>query len=1021
LAAAELRGSGRASTRTRRDRVMILTPPRLAMSALGASSVTPLRPSVQDFHDLMRFRIMDILLVASPYDTFILEEAGELSERVVGEFRNLDLHYGPGITGVSSGADALSLARDHRRFNLILTTAHVGDMSPVELARRVREEGLDVPVILLGYDSRELKDFSARYGDRGVERMFLWQGDARILLAIVKYVEDKLNVGHDTRAAGVQVILLIEDNVRFYSSFLPAIYAELLTQSQRLLSEGVNVSDKILRMRARPKILLCSTFEEAWEAFTTYQQDILGVISDIEFPRGGQKAREAGLDFARMVRDPCPDVPVLLQSSRPENEALARQVGAEFLLKGSPVLLKKLGAFMKENLGFGDFVFRMPDGREVGRAHDLRSLEEQLHVVPAESIAFHAERNHFSKWLKARTEFSLAHELRPRKPTDFPNVEGLRRGLIDSILGYRRERSQAVVADFDRETFDGSSDFYRIGGGSLGGKARGLTFARRLLGQWRIDADLDRVAVSVPPAAVLGTDVFDRFLEENGLRDFALETEDDVEIETRFLAGRFPEETRGELAAYLERVRHPLAVRSSSILEDSQYQPFTGVYATFMLANNHPFLQVRLNHLLRAVKRVYASTFSRHSKAYLRATPYRLEEEKMAVILQKIVGSPHGPRYYPDFAGVARSHNFYPTSPLRSEDGIAAVALGLGRTVVQGGNCLRFCPRYPRHLVQFSSVADVLRNSQREFWALELVGEGGGAQTDESMEESRFGLEAAEADGTLGSLASTYSPENDAVYDGISRPGVRLVSFAPVLKQDLFPLATVLNRLLEMTAWGMNAPVEIEFAVNLSTAPGKPREFGFLQMRPLALSREMEALELGDEPDERLVCRSSRVLGNGRIDGIRDLVVVDFHRFDRAHSQRTAGAVARFNAELVAEGLPYVLVGVGRWGSTDPWLGIPVTWDQIAGARVIVEAGFRDFKVTPSQGTHFFQNLTSFNVGYFTVNPQAGEGVVDWDWLGALPARAESESVRHLRLDEPVVVKMNGTKNEGIILKPGTG
>jgi hypothetical protein len=770
-------------------------------------------------------------------------------------------------------------------------------------------------------------------------------------------------------------------------------------------------------MRARPKILLCSTFEEAWDAFGTYQQDILGVISDIEFPRGGQKEREAGLDFARMVRDPCPDVPVLLQSSHPENEALARQAGAEFLLKGSPVLLKKLGAFMKENFGFGDFVFRMPAGHEVSRARDLRSLEEALHVVPAESIAFHAERNHFSKWLKARTEFSLAHALRPRKLEDFGSVEGLRKSLIGSILEYRRERSQAVVADFDRETFDASSDFYRIGGGSLGGKARGLTFARRLLGQWRIDADLDRVVVRVPPAAVLGTDVFDRFLEENGLRDFALEAEDDKEIESRFLAGRFPEQTRGELAAYLERVRYPLAVRSSSILEDSQYQPFTGVYSTFMLANNHPFLEVRLNHLLRAVKRVYASTFSRHSKAYLRATPYRLEEEKMAVILQRIVGAPHGPRYYADFAGVARSHNFYPTAPLRSEDGIAAVALGLGRAVVQGDNCLRFCPRYPRHLVQFSSVADVLRNSQREFWALELVREAGG-ETDESMEESRFGLEAAEADGTLGPLASTYSPENDAVYDGTARPGVRLVSFAPVLKQGLFPLATVLNRLLEMTTWGMNAPVEIEFAVNLNPPAGMPREFGFLQMRPLALSREMEELELGDEPDERLVCRSSRVLGNGRIDGIRDLVVVDFHRFDRAHSQQTAVAVARFNSELVAQGLPYVLIGVGRWGSTDPWLGIPVTWDQISGARVIVEAGFRDFKVTPSQGTHFFQNLTSFNVGYFTVNPQAGEGFVDWEWLGAQPARGEGSAVRHLRLDEPVIVKMDGKKNEGLISKP---
>jgi CheY-like chemotaxis protein len=970
---------------------------------------------LQDFHELMRFRIMDILLVASPYDSFILEEAGQLSERVVGEFRNLDLHYAPGINGVSTGAEALELARATGRFQLIVSALHLGDMSGAELARRVKQAGLQIPVTLLAFDNRELKDFLSRNDVSSVERIFLWQGDARILVAIVKYVEDKLNVAHDTGTVGVQVIVVVEDNIRYYSSFLPAIYAELLHHSQRLSSEGVNVAQRIMRMRARPKILLCSNFEEAWQAFTSYEDAVLGVVSDVEFPRAGRWSPEAGLELTRMIKERWPDVPVMLHSSRPENEPQAAAVGADFLLKGSPTLLADLRRFMLANFGFGDFVFRLPQGLEVGRADDLKALEELLRGVPAESIAYHAERNHFSKWLKARTEFALAHRLRPRKVSDFRSIEDLRRTLIDSIVEYRRRRSQAVVADFDAETFDLSGDFYRIGGGSLGGKARGLAFVRLLLSESRVDEDLSDLTVSIPPAVVVGTDVFDRFLDENDLRHFAIRSTDDAEIQSRFQAGQFPGETRADLAAYLGRATYPLAVRSSSLLEDSQYQPFTGVYETFMLPNTHASLDVRLEHLLEAIKRIYASTFSAQAKAYIRATPYRLEEEKMAVIIQKVIGSQHGPRFYPDFSGVARSHNFYPTGPHAPGDGIAAVALGMGRTVVEGANCLRFCPRYPSHLVQFSSVSDVLENSQRSFWAMELEAQPENANR---MRETRFSLEAAEEDGTLAALASTWSADNDAIYDGVSRHGVRLVSFASILKHGAFPLPELLARLLDLAAWGMGSPVEIEFAVNLSAPAGAPREFGFLQVRPMALTRETEELEIGSVEPQLVLCRSSNVLGNGRIEDVRDVVVVDRHRFDRALSHQTAQEVGQFNTDLVQAGRPYLLVGVGRWGSADPWLGIPVRWEQISGARAIVEAGFKDFKVTPSQGSHFFQNLTSFNLGYFTLNPDAGDGFVDWDWLAAQPAVRETSCVRHLHLERPLVIKMNGKRNEGVILKP---
>ncbi|HXY38260.1 MAG TPA: PEP/pyruvate-binding domain-containing protein [Vicinamibacteria bacterium] len=970
------------------------------------------RQRFSEYQSLMRHRVMDILLASTPYDTFILDEAGELSERMLGEFRNLDLHYAPGLTGVASGEEALRIAREQHRVNLIITTPHLADMNAAELARRVKAEGLDVPVVLLAWDTRELSDFQTRFDTSAIERTFLWQGDARILVAIVKSVEDRRNARHDTDAAGVQVILLVEDNVRYYSSFLPVMYTELLHHSQRVIREGLNLSQMILRMRARPKILLCTTWEEAEEAFRAYGDDVLGIISDVEFPREGQKVPQAGADFAREVRAAYPDVPIVLHSSRPENEALAKSVGADFLLKGSPLLLQELREVMLEHFGFGEFVFRTPDGVEADRAADLRQLEEKLATVPEASLAYHAERNHFSRWLKARTEFALAHELRPRRLGDYPSVEGLRRSLIESIAGYRLEQARTLVTDFDRGDFDLSGDFYRMGGGSLGGKARGLAFVRRLLAEQRLRDRFPGIEVAVPISAVLGTDVFDGFLDDNDLRWFAIECEDEEEIERRFLAARFPVETAKDVAAFLDRARWPLAVRSSSLLEDSQHQPFTGVYDTLMLANDSWSLGERTSRAIQAIKRVYASTFSRHAKGYLKATPYRLEEEKMAIILQRVVGATHGARFYPDFSGVARSHNFYPSPPMSSGDGIVAVALGMGRAIVEGGACLRFCPRFPRHILQFSCVADVLETTQSEFWALPLDG------TAEGMRERAFLLEAAEADGTLAAVASTYSPEDDAVFDGLSRPGPRLVTFAPVLKHGLFPLAEITATLMEAGERGMGAPVEIEFAVSLHPAAGHRADFGFVQMRPLALTRESEALELGEVEEANVLCRSQRVLGNGRIEGIRDLVVVDFQRFERSRSREAAAEVARLNGHLLAAGTPYALVGVGRWGSRDPWLGIPVTWDQVCGAQVIVEAGLRDLKVTPSQGTHFFQNLTSFNVGYFTVNPDTGDGVVDWTWLDAQPSLSAAAHVRHIRLDRPLLVLMNGKKNEGLILKP---
>jgi len=974
----------------------------------------------EGFENLMPFRVRDILLVSSLYDSFILREDGRLNELLIGESLDLNLQQIPGITQVSTGAEALAIARSNSRFNLIVTNLQVGDMDAARLAREIKKSGLDIPVVVLAYDYRELKNFVAKKDVSDIERVFLWQGNVRMLIAIVKYIEDKRNAQHDTAAIGVPVILVVEDNIRYYSSFLPVIYTELITQSRRVIREGINVAHKLLRMRARPKILLASSYEEAEELVAKYQDYLLGVVSDVEFPRNKQLSAEAGFELARMIREAVPDVPIVLQSSRTQFRSRAHSEGLAFLRKRSPTLLADLRRLLKEQFGFGDFVFRLADRSEVGRAGDLGALEMALQEVPAESLAYHAQSNHFSHWLMARTEFALAQKLRPRKVSDFASTEHLRRDLIQSIADYRSEQSDVLIGDFSPNALASTDAFFlRIGNGSLGGKARGLAFMRHLLHRHRLPAQFSSIRIAVPPAVVLATDVFDRFLSDNNLADFALNCTDDQEIEQRFLEASLPAQVRDSLLEFLGGIRYPLAVRSSSLLEDSQYQPFTGVYETFMLANDESDLSVRLERLMEAIKRVYASTFSQHAKAYVRATPYRLEEEKMAVILQQVVGTRHGERFYPDFSGVVRSHNFYPVPPMKYEDGVAAVAFGLGRAVVDGGKCLMFCPRYPRNILQFSSVEDILTNSQSEFWALAMNHkESHDPEPAAALREARFGLNAAETDGTLYSVCSTYSADNHVVYDGVSRPGSRVVTFAPILKYDLFPLAPLLDQLMFIGEDAFGRPVEIEFAVRLPQQPGEPADFGFLQIRPLVLSREGEALLIDDVDRASIVCQSCQVLGNGRISDLCDVIVVDFHRFERARSTDVARGVAQFNAKLNAEGRPYLLIGVGRWGSTEPWLGIPVAWDEISGARVIVEAGFRDFRVTPSQGSHFFQNLSAFQVGYFTVNPDAGEGFIDWEWLGTSLAVQEEGCVRHLRFAAPLTIVMNGKTSEGLILKP---
>jgi CheY-like chemotaxis protein len=973
----------------------------------------------QGFQNLMRLRIRDVLLVSSLYDLYLFEEDGRLYELIRNEYQGFNLSHSPELTRVSSGYEAIALAKEERRFDLIITTLHIDDMHAIDFARMVKEAGLDIPIVLLTHDNRELKYLLMNHDTSVFEKVFIWQGDFRIIIAIIKSIEDKINVDHDTRMVGVQTIVVIEDSVRYYSSLLPSIYTEMLKQSQALISEGINLTHKFLRMRARPKILLCSNYEEAWDYFERYGEFMLGIISDIDFPRAGVQDPRAGLAFARAVKERQPDLPVLLLSNVPENESLAHARGAAFMVKDSPFMLSELRKFMIQYFSFGDFVFRTPDGVEVGRANDLKSLEEQLGLVPEESVRFHAERNHFSNWLKARTEFWLAHQLRPRRVSDYPTVEALRQDLIRSLHHYRNIRQRGIIADFVKESFDPESSFARIGGGSLGGKARGLGFVNTLINDYKVRTRFEDVQIYVPAAVVIGTDVFDEFLNENNLRRFAINCTDDKELTRRFLeAGKFPESVLAELAAFLDIVRTPIAVRSSSLLEDSQYHPFAGVYETYMLPNNNSNPLSRLNDLINSIKRVYASTFYQSAKDYIKITSYRLEEEKMAVIIQKLAGAEHENRFYPDIAGVAKSYNFYPLPPQKSSDGIVSAALGLGKTVVDGGNAVRFCPKYPTDLIQFYSVDETLNNSQKEFFALQLDARSGFELETHDVLVRKYGLDVAEQDGTLTYVGATYSTESDVITDGLGRSGPRVVTFGQMLRNRSFHLPQILELLLDMGTWGMGTPVEIEFAMVMSGRKEGPKEFALLQMRPLVVHREPEELNIEEFRPAQLICESHQVLGNGLIEDIQDVVFVDQQLFERSHSREVAKEVSMMNSQLVAEQRPYLLIGIGRWGSMDDWLGIPVTWEQIAGARAIVETGFQDMSVAPSQGSHFFQNITSFMIGYFTVDPHNNQGFIDWEWLLKQKPDQQMKFTKLLRFEKPLVIKINGHQGKGVILKP---
>ncbi len=972
------------------------------------------------FSSLMRKRVHSILLVSSLYDSFTFQEDGNLGEMLFSEYQELNLSSAPAITRVSTAAAALDVVRQSPP-DLIITMPRVGEMDVFEFGGAVKKMVPDLPIVLLAYDTRELALLEARDDHFGVDRIFVWLGDARLFLTIIKWVEDRLNAVADAETAGVKILILVEDSVHFYSVFLPMLYTEMMEQTQALMAEGVNRMQKLLRMRARPKILLASSYEEAKALYEQYGKGVLGMMVDARFPRNGKKDGGAGADLISWVRDDAPDMPILMTSRELDNEGVARRLGAAFINKNSPTLLHGVRDFLRGYLGFGDFIFRTPGGETVARARDLRGVVSALASVPDESVVFHACRNDFSMWLMARTEFELASALRPRRPDEFESTDALRAYLLKALRDYRNRARAGLVEEFFSDTFEADGVFTRIGTGSLGGKGRGLAFMNSLIGGYSIEHRFPGVRIHVPPTVVIATDVFDRFMHENDLARLALSAADDTIIKDAFLRVSLPDDIVNELRTFIERVEYPLAVRSSSLLEDSSYQPFAGIYQTYMLPNNDPDSEQRLKELCCAVRLVYASTYCADSKGYIDSTPNRLEDEKMAVVIQQVTGRMHGDYLYPDAAGVARSYDYYPVKDLEPEDGVASAVLGMGRMVTDGGRCVRFSPAAPAKLFQFSSTEAYLANSQREFYALDLNGPAPVTTPDASADSNLvlLDMETAMEHDTLAPVGSVYSAENDRVYEGVHRPGVKMVTMAGFLSGDCFPLPEVLGFLLEVGRAGLSTHIEIEFAVILRESGEKPHEFSFLQIRPLVFDVATEDLELSEIDTDDAICLSERTLGHGSIAGIRDIVIVKPDAFDRAKTPDIATEIGAINAALKKEARPYLLIGPGRWGSADHWLGIPVNWAQISGARCIIEDEIEGITIEPSQGTHFFQNITSFGIGYFTMRSAGAFAKLDHDWLASQKPASEGKHVSHIRLDSELEILINSRTGLGAIMKPG--
>jgi CheY-like chemotaxis protein len=965
-------------------------------------------PKFKIFHELMARKVRDVLLVSTPYDAWIMEEDCRLSERIINEYRGLNLSNPPRITWVPT-VDAALAALTGRKFDLVLTMLHLADTEAYALGRAIKQRDPDLPVVHLRHqaDVSSAAELEAPKPP-GTDRTFVWSGNTDLLVSLIKSAEDLLNVGHDTSSAGIRVILFVEDSPIYISSLLPLLYKEVVSQTQAVLEEGLNEEHRLLTMRARPKILVAEDYEAALRIYETYQPYILGVISDVRYPRNGRPDDSAGVDFLKRIKRERFDIPLLLTSSDSSNAERAAGIPANFVHKHSPSLHEEVHAFFRDHLGFGDFVFRRPTGEELARASTLHRLETLMAEIPEDSFVAHSNRNDFSRWLFARTEIMLASKMRPLRDADFQDAESHRRYLVSIIHARRSRRQKGVVVNFEAGGFDLDTDFFKIGKGSLGGKARGLAFMANLLQRVaEIHKTYQGIKLGIPQSLVITTDGFDAFVGENDLKHFATNDAPDAEVAAAFGKAAFPQPIADDLRAYLARITYPLAVRSSSLLEDAKFRAYAGLYRTYMLPNDHASLDVRLKQLIAAIKLVYASTYFQSPKAFSRRVGHRTEEEKMAVIIQQLVGEPCGRHFYPAISGVAQSYNYYPFGRMKPEEGIAAVALGLGKTVMEGEKSLRFSPRNPQVLPQRSTVNDILENSQRFFYSLRLGGPYPvlGISEDANLEKRE--VADAATDPAVMALAGYFLPEENRIRDSYDPAGHPVLTFSPVLKYDLFPLAPLLSDALALGQEGIGSPVEIEFSVNLRPVTGGPPEFAFLQVRPMTARAELVQVNIREEEAARSFCTSSQSLGNGEKTELADIVYVKPEAFDVRRTPEIARELGQLNARLVKEGRKYLLIGPGRWGSADRWLGIPVSWAEICGVGAMVETTAPELKVEPSQGSHFFHNITTLEITYCTVNPDQGDRL-DWAWLGAQPRAAETVFAAHVRLPRPFVIKADG-------------
>jgi hypothetical protein len=969
----------------------------------------------QGFHDLVAHRVREILLVSTLYDAFVLEEDRDLSERLFEEYVDLDLRFVPRITRVSTGGEALSAMR-RQPFGLVLCMSRLPDMTAMQFRRLTRAEHPNLPIAFLTYDALDLELHASLIGEGGLDRVYYWLRDTKILLSIVKQVEDARNAPEDTQR-GVQVILLVEDSPRFYSSLLPLLYTEVYTQTRSLIADSTNVYDRLLRMRARPKILLAQTWESACETFDRFQLNVIGVISDLRFPKGSVTDSDAGLSFARRAKTLVPDLPVLIQSSEPDLATRVQSEGFGYACKESPTLSWEIRTFVRDNFGFGDFVFRSLEGVSDLRASNLQELYEGIRDAPDEVLAYHAGRNHFSIWLRARTEFELAEQMRPKKASDFSSLAEMREDLLRVIDRRLRPQKDGTVREFSPKRLASTNNFIRIGAGSLGGKARGLAFINALLARSELSSEHAHLAVRIPNTFVLCTDAFEEFVQDNDLWSLAqTESADDV-VSKAFLAGRFPGHLEEDLAALLEQIHYPLAIRSSSLLEDNQALPFAGLYRTYMLPNNHSSLDVRLQQLVLAVKLVWASIWYRGPKEYIRSTGYRIDEERMGVVIQQIVGSSHQDAHYPTLSGVARSYSFYPFPGMKPHDGTASLALGLGKAIVDNERVYHFCPAWPSVDPPYGSAQEFAENGQSDFYAVDISRPDVDVCADESFSLLRLPLARAEADGVLGHVGSTYFPDDSVIRDHVMLPGQRIVRFASILKQDSFPLADLLKELLEVGQDAFGSPVEIEFAMEISPS-GMEAEFHFLQIRPMVLDERAMEVDLDGVDPQSTLCTSVSSLGNGRYTDLFDIVFVDPSAWDPLRTQQMALELERLDAMLASEGRHYMLIGFGRWATSDPSLGVPVRWDQVSHARVFVESDRPDLWVEPSQGSHFFQNMLALRLGYLFVKQSDPRSFLNWSWLTRQTVFQSTKHLRHLRFDHPVVVEVDGRSSKGVIRLP---